>query len=133
MKPPSVRRVVGWIMTDPATLDSADQTRLDAVLAASPSLTALTSYVRAFAHMMCSLRGQHLEQWMTAVEADDLPALRSFVRGLRRDQDAATAGLTLPWNSAVVEGHVNRLKMLKRQMFGRAKPDLLRKRVLLAN
>lgn len=70
---------------------------------------------------------------MTAVEADDLPALWSFVKGLRRDQDAVTAGLTLPWNSGAVEGHVNRIKMLKRQMFGRAKPDLLRKRVLLAN
>jgi transposase len=50
---------------------------------------------------------------------------------LRRDQDAVTAGLTLPWNSGIVEGHVNRTKMLKRQMYGRAKPDLLRKRILL--
>jgi len=111
----------------------ADQTRLDAILAASPSLTTLAGYVRGFARMMCSLHGQHLEQWMSAVEAADLPALRSFVKGLRRDQDAVTAGLTLPWNSGVVEGHVNRVKMLKRQMFGRAKPDLLRKRVLLAH
>ena len=46
--------------------------------------------------------------------------------------DAVVAGLTLPYSSGVVEGHVNRLKMLKRQMYGRAKPDLLRKRVLAA-
>jgi transposase len=59
--------------------------------------------------------------------------LRSFVLGLRRDQDAVTAGLTLPWSSGAVEGHVNRIKMLKRQMFGRAKSDLLRKRILLAD
>ena len=59
--------------------------------------------------------------------------LRSFVTGLRRDQDAVTAGLTLPWNSGAVEGHVNRIKMIKRQMYGRAKPDLLRRRVLLAD
>lgn len=81
--------------------------------------------------MLCSLRGQDLEAWMSAVDASDLPALRSFVLGLRRDQDGVTAGLTLPWSSGVVEGNVNRLKMFKRQMFGRAKPDLLRKRVLL--
>lgn len=75
-----------------------------------------------------------LEAWLATVDADDdQPALRSFVAGVRRDQDAVTAGLTLPWNSGVVEGHVNRLKMLKRQMFGRAKPDLLRKRVLLTD
>ena len=69
---------------------------------------------------------------MAVVDADDQPPLRSFVRGLRRDLDAVTAGLTLPWSSGIVEGHVNRLRMLKRQMFGRAKPDLLRKRVLHA-
>ena len=63
-----------------------------------------------------------LEAWMAAVDADDQPALRSFVLGLRRDQDAVTAGLTLPWSSGAVEGHVNRIKMLKRQMFGRAGP-----------
>jgi transposase len=55
------------------------------------------------------------------------------VIGLRRDQDVVTVGLTLPWSSAAVEGHVNRIKMLKHQMFGRARPDLLRKRVLLAD
>jgi transposase len=52
---------------------------------------------------------------------------------LRRDQDAVTAGITLPWNSGIVEGHVNRIKMLKRQMYGRANPDLLRRRILLAD
>lgn len=129
--PPSVRRVVSWLMTDPAAIDPTDQQRLDAILAASPPLNELAGHVRSFATMMCSLRGQDLEAWMSAVDASDLPALRSFVLGLRRDQDAVTAGLTLPWSSGVVEGNVNRLKMLKRQMFGRAKPDLLRKRVLL--
>ncbi|MFE9730990.1 transposase [Streptomyces sp. NPDC005863] len=61
----------------------------------------------------------------------DLPSLRHFAQHLERDLDAVTAGLTLPWNSGVVEGHVNRIKMLKRQMFGRAGFELLRKRVLL--
>jgi len=49
------------------------------------------------------------------------------------DQDAVTAGLTLPWSSGSVEGHVNRIKMLKRQMYGRANPDPLRRRILLAD
>ncbi|WP_309056597.1 hypothetical protein [Streptomyces sp.] len=49
-----------------------------------------------------------------------------------RERDAVIAGLTLPWNSGVVEGHVNRIKMLKRPMFGRTGFDLLRKRVLPA-
>lgn len=62
--------------------------------------------------------------------ASSQPLLRSFADGLRRDQDAVTAGLTLPWSSGVVEGHVNRIK---RQMYGRANPDLLRRRILLAD
>lgn len=74
-------------MRDPANIDPDDQRRLNAVLTASPRLTTLTGRVRAF---------------------DDRPALHSFVVGIRRDQDVVTAGLTLPWNSGAVEGHVNR-------------------------
>lgn len=132
-KPLSVRRFVTWLMSDPTTLDPHDRQRLDTVLDASPELTALAGHVRAFAVMMRERRGGELDAWTTAVESDDLPALRSFVRGLRRDYDAVRAGLTLPWSSGAVEGHVNRIKMLKRQMFGRADSDLLRKRILLSN
>jgi transposase len=85
---------------------------------------------RQFAEMIRELRSDCLQQWMDAVQADDLPALHSFVAGLGRDQDAVVAGLTLRWSSGPVEGHVNRLKMLKRQMFGRANLNLLRRRVL---
>jgi hypothetical protein len=65
-KPPSVRRVAGWIMTDPATIDPANQLQLDAILDASPHLTALAGHVRAFATIMCSLRGHDLDTWLTA-------------------------------------------------------------------
>nr|WP_261988333.1 transposase [Streptomyces sp. gb1(2016)] len=73
-----------------------------------------------------------LEQWAADAEVSRLPELRGFASGLRKDWDAVMAGLTLRWKSGPVEGHVNRIKMLKRQMFGRAKLDLLRKRVLLS-
>ncbi len=59
------------------------------------------------------------------------PGLHTLAAGIDRDRDAVMADLTLPWSSGVVEGHVNRIKMLKRQMFGRAGFHLLRKRVLL--
>lgn len=108
-KPPAARRVAAWIMTDPAALDPDDQQRLDAILASSPELDSLAGHVRAFATMMTELKGKQLEQWMSCVDADDQPALHSFVRGLRRDQDAVTAGLTMRWSSGAVEGHVNRI------------------------
>jgi len=58
--------------------------------------------------------------------------LHSFAAGIRRDLQAVTAGLTLPYSSGAAEGNVNRIKMIKRQMYGRAGLSLLRKRVLLA-
>ncbi|MFI5911567.1 transposase [Dactylosporangium sp. NPDC051541] len=64
--------------------------------------------------------------------ADDQPDLRSFTAGPRRDHDAVVNGLTMTYSSGVVEGHVNRIKMIKRQMYGRANLDLLRKRIRLA-
>jgi transposase len=132
--PPKVRAVTSWIMTSPDQLPGTDRASLDAILAASPELAAVTASVRAFAAMMNERRGRKLlEPWMAAAEATGEPALRSFVTGLRADQDAVTNGLTLRWSSGAVEGHVNRIKMLKRQMYGRAGPDLLRRRVLLAD
>lgn len=72
-----------------------------------------------------------LTKWIGAVDAD-LPALRSFTAGLHRDLAAVVAGLTLHCNSGAVEGTVNRVNQLKAAMYGRAKPDLLRKLILLA-
>ncbi|GGZ19290.1 hypothetical protein GCM10010300_74050 [Streptomyces olivaceoviridis] len=79
--------------------------------------------------MLSQLKGDQLPQWMKAVRADDLPSLQAFVNGLERDLAAVTAGLTLLWSSGVVEGHVNRISMIKRQLYGRAGCRLLRKRV----
>ncbi|MEV8351978.1 transposase [Streptomyces niveus] len=83
--------------------------------------------------MITQRQGEHLPAWLDAVRHDDLPSLHTLAASIDRDLTAVTAGLTLPWNSGAVEGHVNRIKMLKRQMFGRAGFALLRKRVLLAH
>jgi transposase len=82
--------------------------------------------------IMNNRQGQHLDQWIMSVKAGDLPALHTFVTGLGQDLDAVVAGLSLRYSSGAVEGHNNKIKMLKRQMFGRANFDLLRKRVLLS-
>jgi transposase len=82
--------------------------------------------------MMTGRHGERLDDWITSVEQDTLAPLASFARNLRRDHDAVRNGLSLPYSSGAVEGAINRLKMLKRQMFGRAGLALLRKRVLLA-
>ncbi|MFC9916349.1 transposase [Streptomyces sp. NPDC127197] len=122
-----------WILTHPDALIESHRIQLKAVLANCPELDALAKHVRTFAYMVTDLHGDQLPEWIeSARTATDLPSLSRFAQHLERDLDAVVAGLTLPWNSGVVEGHVNRIKMLKRQMFGRAGFELLRKRVLLA-
>ena len=127
---PTVREVTGWILRRPDHLEPGDQVRLKQVLAHCPQLDAAATHVAAFAEMMCGRHGEQLDDWLTAVEADDLPELHRFTAGIRRDYDAVRAGLTLEHSSGRVEGTVNKIKMLKRQMFGRANFDLLRTRVL---
>ncbi|MEU2718757.1 transposase [Streptomyces sp. NPDC007205] len=71
-----------------------------------------------------------LLEWIRQAEQDTPKPMRGFAGLLRQDLDADTAGLTLPWSSGVVEGHVNRVKTLKRATYGRASFELLRTRIL---
>jgi transposase len=129
-KPPSIREVTGWIMRNPDNLDHDTETALKKILSRDPELSRLVDHVRSFAIMMAKLDGGRIEEWISAAENDTLVPLASFARNLRRDLDAVRNGLTLTYSSGPVEGNNNRLKMLKRQMFGRASLNLLRKRVL---
>ncbi|CAM5660336.1 ISL3 family transposase OS=Streptomyces alboniger OX=132473 GN=CP975_34805 PE=4 SV=1 [Streptomyces alboniger] len=89
--------------------------------------------MRSFGHPLAHLQGAQLPTGIEAATATaEVAGLRHFAQHRERDLDAVVAGLTLPWDSGVVEGHVNRIKMLKRQTFGRAGRELLRKRVLPA-
>jgi len=128
-----VRQVRAWIMRRPHELADSDRERLDALLARSPILAAATELAHAFADMLRRRQGHDLLDWVKTAEDSDIPELATFATGLRADFDAVTAGLTLPHNSGPVEGHVNRIKMIKRTMYGRAGLDLLRRRVLLAS
>ncbi|MEV4734615.1 ISL3 family transposase [Saccharopolyspora sp. NPDC049426] len=130
-RPPSVRDITRLIMSDPGNLTSEDATILRTIRKRNTDLNRLTSHVEDFAIMMTRIEGHRLDSWISAVEKDSLTAIASFARNLRRDIDAVRNGLTLPYSSGPVEGHVNRIKMIKRQMFGRANLDLLRKRTLL--
>jgi hypothetical protein len=80
--------------------------------------------------MILEHTGHHLETWLSLVEESTLPELKSIARGIQQDKAAVLAGLTLPWSQGPVEGHVNRLKLIKRSMYGRAKLPLLKQRVL---
>jgi transposase len=75
-------------------------------------------------------KGEGFDGWLQKVEQQGIPALCGFVQSLKKEYEAVKAGLTLVWSQGPVEGHVHRLKLLKRQAYGRASFQTLRKRVL---
>jgi transposase len=111
----------------PDHLDPRDAVKLREVRSRNRDVDRLVKHVRAFAIMITGRHGDRLDAWITAVEHDHtLTPLAGFARNLRRDLDAVRNGLTLPHSSGAVEGNINRLKMIKRQMFGCAGLELLR-------
>jgi transposase len=85
-----------------------------------------------FVQLVRQRQPARLDAWLERAATSVLEALRRFAKGLYEDYDAVKAGVTLPWSTGPVEGHINRLKMLKRQMFGRARLDLLSHRFVRA-
>jgi transposase len=123
--PPSVRQVTGWLTRHPATLTEEEKLHRKAVLNRIPELASAAELTSSFAEMLTTLDGLRLPEWITEATTAGLPGISTFAAGLESDFDAVTAGLTTDWNSGPVEGTVNRIKMLKRQMFGRAGFPLL--------
>ena len=68
--------------------------------------------------------------WLEDATSSGIDALKQFAKGIKQDLAAVTNALSLPWSNGQTEGQVNRLKLIKRQMYGRANFDLLRRRVL---
>ncbi|MFC7646759.1 transposase [Streptosporangium lutulentum] len=110
--------------------DSRSHVQLKEVLGRCLELDTAARHIRSFATMMTNRDGHLLDDWIAETAAGSSPQLAAFATGLRRDHAAVTAGLSLPHSSGAVEGIVNKIKFLKRQMFGRANFDLLRIRVL---
>jgi hypothetical protein len=111
-------------------LQPEEQETLRQLKQASPQLEATYQLVDDFLHMVRERMGEQLDSWLKKVEASHLQAFQTFVTGVRKDKEAVLAGLTLPWSTGPVEGQINRLKLIKRSMYGRAEFDLLKLRVL---
>jgi transposase len=126
-----IGEVTSWLLRRAEDLNPRQQQLLADLRGHCAQLDCLAEHVTSFAKMMTRRTGeQELAGWLQRVEADDQPELHTFAAGIRHDLAAVTAGLTLPYNSGPTEGNVNRVKAIKRQMYGRASLDLLRKRVI---
>jgi len=103
---------------------------LDLLRQAHAQVTSACELAQAFAQMIRSRNAFALEPWLAEATTSGVPLLRTFATGIRRDQAAVLAALTYEWSPGQVEGQIHRLKLLKRQSYGRAGFDLLRHRVL---
>jgi len=123
---------LAWLcMQDQTRLTSDEQTILG-LLQADRTLKQLYDMAQQFVELVRARRSESLATWLEAVPQTPFQDLHTFALGLGSDLAAVTAAVTLPYSNGPVEGHINRLKMLKRQMYGRAGFTLLRARVLYA-
>ena len=130
-KLPTSRQMAAWVMKQDPLPEQI--TVLEQVALAHPDLEVALGLARDFLFIVRQRQAQHLRPWIEAVSMTPLRALDRFAQGLLKDWEAVSAGCSLPWSNGQVEGQVNRLKLIKRQMYGRANFDLLRLRVLYSN
>ena len=124
--PPS-RKIARMMTAARDHLSKAEAVMVARIEAAIPSLAATRLLTDRFAAMVRNGDTDALANWLADAERTDLAA---FVRGLRADEPAVAAALSQPWSNGQTEGQINRLKTLKRQMYGRASIDLLRARIV---
>jgi transposase len=117
-------------MQHPDNLEEGEQADLAALRQVHPGLEMASRLTQDFLQMMRKREGERLDTWLTQVQESQLPELQSFAHGVEQDKAAVQAGLTLQINNGQTEGHVTRIKLIKRMMYGKAGFALLRQRVL---
>lgn len=135
---PRKPRVIPWrpartawlLFSSKDDLDEGDQLALERIKEADTDVAQAHHFVQAFRQMVRDQQSDQLASWLQNVTDSGIVALKSFANGLRQDLAAVTNALSSPWSNGQTEGQVNRLKFIKRQMYGRANFDLLRRRVL---
>jgi len=129
---PTAKNVAALFMGHEEKLDEEQEAYLGRLCDAEEALADTRRLTQEFAEMVRRLEGEDLDGWLKDAEESDSTALQSFALGLRKDLDAVRAGLTEKWSNGCVEGFVHKLKLLKRQGYGRAGFELLRARMLAA-
>lgn len=127
----TVRRAA-WLVLRRAENRNAEEKALLTRIKQHSTFTAVVELAEDFIEMVRHRQGEQLDQWLERALQSALPPFRRFAESLKEDYAAVKVGLTLAVSNGPTEGHINRLKMLKRQMYGRAGLALLRSRFLLA-
>jgi transposase len=119
-------------LSQPEKLDTQEEETVRQLRQSHPEVESAYNLVQQFTKMLRTRMGEALDAWLARALASQIPEFRSFVQGIERDKAAVSAGLTLPTSNGLVEGKVNKLKLIKRMSYGRAGFPLLRQRVLHA-
>ena len=123
-------RVTRLLLRPQEDLSEAEVTYREAVCRLSPKLALASTLSSQFMQIVRERKCKELPTWLHKAKTCSLEEFRRFARGLEKEYDALAAALSEEWSTGQVEGQITRLKYLKRQMYGRAKIDLLRLRVL---
>ena len=113
-------------------LKDAEREHLDQVKQHDSIIAQIATLAGDFTEMVRERLPDQLGSWLERVQASAYSSLKSLATGIEQDILAVRAALALPYSNGQTEGQVTRLKLLKRQMYGRANLDLLRQRVLYA-
>ena len=118
------------LLSKPKPMLNERQNKIVQLLKRTPDFATMRHLVLSFRSILCGGKVSSLKRWIAKAEAAGIMAISKFVRQLKRDQEAVENAVSQVWSTGPVEGHINRLKTVKRQMYGRAGFELLRSRVL---
>ena len=127
---PARRTIVSWILRDQATLRPEQVTLVAWMADQVPLVNEAIALSQQFTTLVRTRTVADFDGWLEAMEGSELAPFRRLAKSFRQDEAAIRAGLSLRWSQGPVEGTIHRLKLLKRQMYGQAKLDLLRQRLL---
>jgi len=128
---PSARELVWVVLRDPEELEATEKTILDH-LRGDGVMARVHDLAQSFQMMVRQRQANLFDSWIQACGEAEAAELKNFATSLRREESAIRAALSEEWSTGPVEGQITRLKSIKRQMYGRAGFDLLRRRVLQA-
>ena len=132
-EPLTPRKASRLVLRKPERLTDADCIALTRLQDVHSDVGTTLAFTERFAGIVRDRRGAaELEAWLVDAEASEVREIRQFAHKARQDEAAVLAGCTLKWSNGQTEGKITKLKVIKRQMYGRAKFDLLRQRALHA-
>lgn len=127
---PNVRLIAFWLAKSPVQRSSDEQRWVEALVTAHPQIATAEHLAQEFRQVFENRDSDAMKVWLARTVGSEIPELKRFVAGLERDHEAVMAAVEQHWSNGQVEGQVHRLKLLKRQMYGRSGFPLLRRRVL---